>query len=101
MEQNPRFIQTESILVCHLKKSIYGLKQAPQAWNAKMDNFLLGTGFSRCPFDNTVYIKKVGNSIIILVTYVDDVILTGSDPNLINHVKSRLKQKFEMTDLGH
>eukprot|EP00253_Pinus_taeda_P006537 PITA_06537 len=44
---------------------------------------------------------KVGKSLIILVLYVDDLILTGSDPNLINHVKSSLKKKFEMTDLGH
>eukprot|EP00253_Pinus_taeda_P006208 PITA_06208 len=54
-----------------------------------------------CYSDNTVYTKKVGNSLIILVLYVDDLILTGSDPNLINHVKSSLKKKFEMTDLGH
>eukprot|EP00253_Pinus_taeda_P007367 PITA_07367 len=54
-----------------------------------------------CYYDNTVYTKKVGNSLIILVLYVDDLILTGSDPNLINHVKSSLKKKFEMTDLGH
>ena len=66
-----------------------------------MDSFLLESGFSRCHSDNTVYTKKVGNSLIILVLYVDDLILTGSDPNLINHVKSSLKKKFEMTDLGH
>eukprot|EP00253_Pinus_taeda_P030298 PITA_30298 len=54
-----------------------------------------------CYYDNTVYTKKVGNSLIILVLYVDDFILTGIDPNLINHVKSNLKKKFEMTDLGH
>eukprot|EP00253_Pinus_taeda_P013492 PITA_13492 len=54
-----------------------------------------------CYSENTVYTKKVGNSLIILVLYVDDLILTGSDPNLINHVKSSLKKKFEMTDLGH
>eukprot|EP00253_Pinus_taeda_P009448 PITA_09448 len=54
-----------------------------------------------CYSDNTVYTKKVGKSLIILVLYVDDLILTGSDPNLINHVKSSLKKKFEMTDLGH
>eukprot|EP00253_Pinus_taeda_P005693 PITA_05693 len=65
-----------------------------------MDSFLLESGFSRCYSDNTVYPKKVGNSLIILVLYVDDLILTGSDPNLINHVKSSLKKKFEMTDLG-
>eukprot|EP00253_Pinus_taeda_P004174 PITA_04174 len=101
MEQPIAFIQTDSSLVCRLKKSLYGLKQAPRAWYAKMDSFLLESGFSRCYSDNTVYTKKVGNSLIILVLYVDDLILTGSDPNLINHVKSSLKKKFEMTDLGH
>eukprot|EP00253_Pinus_taeda_P009646 PITA_09646 len=101
MEQTTGFIQIDSSLVCRLKKSLYGLKQAPRAWYAKMDNFLLETGFSRCHSDNTIYIKKVGKSLIILVLYVDDLILTGSDPNLINHVKSNLKNKFEMIDLGH
>eukprot|EP00253_Pinus_taeda_P016675 PITA_16675 len=100
MEQPIGFIQTDSSLVCRLKKSLYGLKQAPRAWYAKMDSFLLESGFSRCHSDNTVYTKKVGKSLIILVLYVDDLILTGSDPNLINHVKSSLKKKFEMTDLG-
>eukprot|EP00253_Pinus_taeda_P003812 PITA_03812 len=66
-----------------------------------MDSFLLESGFFRCHSDNTIYTKKVGNSLIILVLYVDDLILTGSDPNLINHVKSNLKKKFEITDLGH
>eukprot|EP00253_Pinus_taeda_P020539 PITA_20539 len=76
MEQPIGFIQTDSSLVCRLKKSLYGLKQAPRAWYAKMDSFLLESGFSRCYSDNTVYTKKVGNSLIILVLYVDDLILT-------------------------
>eukprot|EP00253_Pinus_taeda_P004002 PITA_04002 len=101
MEQPTGFIQTNSSLVCRCKKSLYGLKQAPRAWYAKMDSFLLDTGFSRCHSNNIVYTKKVDKSLIILVLYVDDLILTGSDPNLINHVKSSLKKKFEMTDLGH
>eukprot|EP00253_Pinus_taeda_P023470 PITA_23470 len=101
MEQPIGFIKTNSSLVYRLKKSLYGLKQAPRAWYAKMDSFLLESGFSRCHSDNTVYTKKVGKSLIILVLYVDDLILTGNDPNLINHVKSSLKKKFEMTDLGH
>eukprot|EP00253_Pinus_taeda_P012002 PITA_12002 len=100
MEQPIGFIQTDSSLVCRLKKSLYGLKQAPQAWYAKMDSFLLEFGFSSYHSDNIVYTTKVGKSLIILVLYVDDLILTSSDPNLINHVKPSLKKKFEMTDLG-
>eukprot|EP00253_Pinus_taeda_P019127 PITA_19127 len=101
MEQPIGFIQIDSNLVCQLKKSLYGLKQASRAWYAKMDSFLLESGFSRCHSYNTVYTKKVGKSLIILVLYVYDLILTSHDPNLINHVKSSLKKKFEMTDLGH
>eukprot|EP00253_Pinus_taeda_P021877 PITA_21877 len=66
-----------------------------------MESFLLDTSFSRCHYDNTVYTKKVGKSLIILVLYVDDLILTGSDPNLINHVKPSVIKQFEMIDLGH
>ena len=101
MEQPTIFIQKESNLVCQLNKSLYGLKQAPQAWYAKTDRFLLDTSFSRCHFDNTLYNKKVGKSLIILVLYVDDLILTGSDLDLINHVNSSPKKQFEMTKLGH
>eukprot|EP00253_Pinus_taeda_P014757 PITA_14757 len=100
MEQPTGFIQIDSNLVCWLNKSLNGLKKAPQAWYAKMDSFLLETRFSRCHSDNIVYTKKVGKSLIILVLYVDDLILTGIDPNLINHVKSNLKNNFEMIDLG-
>ena len=101
MEQPPGYVQDNSSLVCLLKKSLYGFKQALRAWYAKMDNFLLEIGFSRCHSDPNAYTKKVGNHLIILVLYVDDRILTGSDPKLITHVKSSLKHNFEMSDLGH
>ena len=96
MEQPPGYVQNNSSLVCLLNKSLYGLKQAPRSWYAKMDSFLLDTSFSRCHSNPNVYTKKVGNHLIILVLYVDDLILTGSDPKLITHVKSNLKQNFEM-----
>eukprot|EP00253_Pinus_taeda_P026087 PITA_26087 len=48
MEQPHGFIQ-DSSLVCGLKKSLYELKQAPRAWYAKMDSFLLSQHFERCP----------------------------------------------------
>jgi hypothetical protein len=100
MEQTPGYVQNDSSLVCCLKKSLYGLKQDPRAWYAKMDNFLIATRFSRCHSDLNVYTNKVGIHIIILVLYVDDLILTGSDSKLLNHVKTSLKKNFEIIDLG-
>ena len=66
-----------------------------------MDSFLLDIGFSRCHSDPNLYTKKLGNHLIILVLYVDDLIFTSSDPKLITHVKFSLKQNFEMSNLGH
>jgi hypothetical protein len=42
----------------------------------------------------------VGSHLIILFLYVDELILTSSDSKLLNHVKTSLEKKFEMTDLG-
>ena len=47
--------------------------------------------------DNCVYINKAG---VILVTYVDDMLITGPDINEINKVKEASKKEFEMDDLG-
>ena len=47
IHQNKFFIQDPSLVSC-LNKSLSGLKQAPGAWYAKMDNFLLSLGFERC-----------------------------------------------------
>ena len=79
MEQPPGFVQDCS-LVCWLHHSLYGLKQAPRAWYEKMDNFLLSIGFARCHLDPTVYIRKEGTDLLILVLYVDDLILTVLHP---------------------
>ena len=79
MEKPPSYVQNDSSLVFRLKKSLYGLKQAHRSSYAKMDNFLIDTGFSRCHSDSNVYTKKLESNLIILFLYVDDLILTGSD----------------------
>eukprot|EP00253_Pinus_taeda_P001519 PITA_01519 len=88
MEKPPGFIQTDSSLICQLKKSLYGLKQAPPSLVFQMDSFILDTDFSRCHSDNIVYTKKVVKSLIILVLYVDDLILTEASPLLVGFTNS-------------
>jgi hypothetical protein len=65
-------------LVCELKKSLNGLKQSPRAWYQKFDTYILGVGFSRRKFDHYVYSKQVGDHLIYVVLYVDDMFLTRS-----------------------
>ena len=99
MEQPQGFLQ-DSSLVCHLRKSLYGLKQAPWAQYAKMDSFLLLVGFTRCHSDPNVYILQQGDSLLFLVLYVDDLLITGSSSPTIKAVKTVLQDSFLMIDLG-
>ena len=47
-----------------------------------------------------MYLKRDHDKLIILLLYVDDLIITGNDQSAISLLKERLKQEFEMTDLG-
>ncbi|KAI3767934.1 hypothetical protein L2E82_18363 [Cichorium intybus] len=87
-------------LVCKLKKSLYGLKQAPRQWYLKFDSFMQRSGYHRCEMDHCCYLKKFNSSYIILLLYVDDMLIAGSDMQEINKLKKQLSREFEMKDLG-
>jgi hypothetical protein len=72
-------INNEKSHVYRLKKALYGLKQAPRAWYEKMDGFLMSLGFSKSVVDPNLYYHIVGDECLILVLYVDDLFLTGSE----------------------
>lgn len=61
--------------VCRLKKEFYCLKQAHQAWYARIDSYLVKLGFTRSNFDPNLYFKVVQGMPLILVFYVDDLFL--------------------------
>ena len=86
--------------VCHLHKSIYGLKQAARRWNAKMDTCLDTLDLSRITSDAGLYVKRGGDSLLILVLYVDDITIFGNDLEEVLELKRALAASFEMTDLG-
>eukprot|EP00253_Pinus_taeda_P035763 PITA_35763 len=99
MEQPHGFIQ-DSSLVYKLKISLYGLKQTPRAWYAKMDSFLLSKNFERCKSDPNVYMLRTHGSLLILVLYVDDLMITGRLASAIVVVKRALHDRFLMMDMG-
>jgi hypothetical protein len=86
--------------VLRLSKALYGLRQAPRAWNAKLDATLLSLGFQRCPSEHAVYMRCNGDERLLLGVYVDDLIVTGSSATAITHFKQQMQNKFSMSDLG-
>ena len=75
-------------LVCKLKNSMYGLKQSPRMWNQKIDTCMMGIGFTRSKEDHCVYFKLIGDHLIYLVLYVDDMLLIGNNKEIIQDVKT-------------
>ena len=87
-------------MVCRLKKSIYGLKQASRAWNIKFDQAVKSFGFEQNIDEPCVYKKGGGKAIAFLVLYVDDILLIGNDVGLLSSTKVWLSSQFQMKDLG-
>jgi len=85
--------------VCRLKKALYGLKQAPRASYTDINSYLMNLGFTRSNFDPNLYFKVVQGIPLILVLYVDDLFVIGSEPLMIE-CKRDLAFEFEMKDLG-
>lgn len=86
--------------VCRLNKAIYGLKQAPRAWTNTLKTALLSWGFQNSRSDSSLYIYKSGNSIVLLLVYVDDMVLTGNDNYLMTRLVEALDNQFALKDLG-
>jgi hypothetical protein len=93
-------IHNEKSHVYRLKKALYGLKQAPRAWYEKMDGFLMSLGFSKSVVDPNLYYHIVGDECLILVLYVDDLFLTGSE-RLIVECKRALTSEFRDEGSGY
>ena len=87
-------------MVCRLRRSLYGLKQAPRAWFQRFASVVLGAGFSASNHDPALFVHTSSRGRTLLLLYVDDMIITGDDPEYIAFVKARLSEQFLMSDLG-
>ena len=83
-----------------MKKALYGLKQAPRAWYSRIDDYFISSRFTRCESDHSLYVKHEDGEILVVILYVYDLNITGSNTSQINYLKKQLSEAFEMSDLG-
>jgi hypothetical protein len=97
----PGFIDSDHpTFICKLRKAIYGLKQAPRAWYHELRQFLMAAGFQNSHADNSLFVLNTGTTSLYLLVYVDDIILTGNQPALVDQFITQLAQQFSLKDLG-
>ncbi|KAF5447766.1 hypothetical protein F2P56_033290 [Juglans regia] len=86
--------------VYHLRRSLYGLRQAPRAWFSRLTDKLITYGFTGSKSDVSLFIYCKEPIIIFILIYVDDLIITGSSTKAITEVIKSLHSDFAIKDLG-
>ncbi|XP_068664965.1 uncharacterized mitochondrial protein AtMg00810-like [Aristolochia californica] len=101
MEQPPGYIDPRfPDHVCKLQKALYGLKQAPRAWFQRFSSFLIHLGFYCSRADPSLFVFHRHSDILYLLLYVDDIILTGNNPSILDSFATKLHSEFATKDLG-
>ncbi|GKA42238.1 retrovirus-related pol polyprotein from transposon TNT 1-94 [Tanacetum coccineum] len=86
--------------VYKLKKAIYGLKQAPRAWYDMLSSFLISQQFTKCTVDPTLFLRHVGNDILLVQIYVGGIIFASSNTAMCNEFANQMTNKFKMSMMG-
>lgn len=87
-------------MVYKLHKSIYGLKQASRQCYSKFSHVFLQYGFVQSKSDYFLFAKGSRSSFVALLGYVDDIIITGLNTQVIQSLKTFLHTQFKLKDLG-
>ena len=86
--------------VCHLKRSIYGLKHFSRSWYLRFHEVITSLGLSMASEDHCVHVKRSTGGIMFLTLYFDDILLVGNNLEMIEATKKWLSSFFEMKDMG-
>lgn len=88
-------------MVCKLRKSLCGLKQAFRSWYSKLSQSLVAYGFEESLADHSLFTYSHDSVFLVVLVYVDDLIITGNDFTACNDFKKHLNKWFHMKDLGN
>ena len=89
MQPEGFIVEGQEEMVCELRKSLYGLKQAGRAWFEKINAALIQMDFTPLDSDHCVYVRH-GDGVMYIVLYVDDLLLIGSALAEIKELKKDL-----------
>lgn len=80
---------------------MYGLKQAPRAWFEKLHTALISFGFTSAKSNQSLFIRYTPQHTIYILVYVDDILITVDNTNIITNLIKDLNKQFALKDLGN
>ncbi|CAI7841308.1 unnamed protein product [Closterium sp. NIES-53] len=93
----PHTYPTNPPSICKLKKSLYGIKQAPRLWQQHLNRKLTEVGFRQLPHDPGMYRLDDKRSYALLVAYVDDILYVSPSTSLGDRIEADLKKSLDLT----
>ncbi len=100
LKQPPGYEEGTSNLVCHLRRALYGLRQAPRQWHARLKKELEGLGFTESEADPGLFIYNDKHDTIYLLVYVDDLLVAAKELSSVEWAKCKIKDTFDARDMG-
>lgn len=102
--QQPPLFADQTKKVYRLKKCIYGLKQSANVFNETFTSHLQAIGFTPTQVDQCLYKAMIkgenAETTVYLMLYVDDVIICCENRDVINEIINKIRNKFEVNNLG-
>ena len=93
--KQPEGYDDNSGRVCKLKRSLYGLRQAPLQWNKKISGVLRQLDLKPCTGDPCVFVRDCDK--LIFALFVDDGLCVASSRRVIDEFLDKLQESFKMT----
>ena len=82
--------------VYKLDKALYGLKQAPRVWFSHIEAYFTHEGFQKYISEQTLFVKQTsGGRIFIMRIYVDDLIFTRDNEEMMLEFKKSMMRVFD------
>ena len=100
MQQPQGYEQGGPNVVCRLKKTIYGLRQAPRAWHQRLKAELATLKMNASESDAALFTGEVNGDRVWIIVWVDNILIAAAGEQRIAKVKEHLASKFDVRDLG-
>ena len=83
-----------------LRKALYGLKQAPREWYDLFSSYLIKLDWTRLKSDPCIFTKTINGAPYYIGVYVDDILSSGKDKNIVDKIRDEFRKRFKMSSGG-